>query len=190
MYSKTKHKHKNPQRDILGVIQQMLKNRVVKRILFSVSLLKINIHFNKQHSQKEFSSSTTGVKVPPSFKVLFPSLQSFKHYINYHIGVRGYTFAFMKNVNILNFSNALEPFQAFVMKNQWLQQFFFIDSVVFSIRLPQTLAFGIGVGLHLKWLSLPCSRFQPAVPGLGFGGLWHMSRQWCSLSVSRGNSRA
>lgn len=156
-----------------------------KGFFFQCKLFK-----NKQHSRKELSSSTTGVKVLPSFKVLFPSLQCFKHCINYHTGVRGYTFAFMPNVNILNFSNALVPFEALVMKNQWLQHFFFTDSAVFSARLPQTLAFGIGVGLHLNWLSLSCSHFQPAVPELGFGGLWHMPGQWCSLCLSRGHSRA
>lgn len=185
MYSKTKHKHKNPQRDILGVIKWTLNNGVVKRIFSQCKLFK-----NKQHSQEELSSSITGVKVTHSFKVLFPSLQSFEYCINYHTDVRGYIFPFTSNVNILNFSNALVSFEAFVMKNQWLQQFFFIDSVVFSARLPQTLAYGIDVGLHLNWLSLPCSHFQPAVPELGFGGLWHMTRQWCSLCLSREHSRA
>lgn len=81
----------------------MLKNRVVKRIFFSVSFFKINIHFKKQHSQKESSSSTTGIKVHPSLKVLFTSLQSSKHCISYHIGVGEYKYAFLKEVSILNF---------------------------------------------------------------------------------------
>lgn len=113
MYSKTKHKHKNPQWDTLGVIQWVLKNRVVKRIFFSVSFFKINRHFKKQHSWKESSSSTTGIKVNPSFKVLFTSLQSFKHCINYHIGARVYKFAFLKEIDVSNFRQCIRSIPGF-----------------------------------------------------------------------------
>jgi len=65
-----------------------------------------------------------------------------------------------------------------------------MDSVVFSVRLPKNLSFEIKVCLHLNWLSLLCSHFQTAVPALGFGGLWHMPRQWCSPCLSGGHSRA
>lgn len=160
-----------------------------KFFFFQCKLFKLNTRFKKQHSQKEFNTSTTGTKVHPSFRVLFTSLQSFKHCINYHIGVRGYKFAFRKEVNTLHFRQCICTMRAFVMKNQWLREWFSTDSVVFSVRPPKNQSCRLKICLHLNWLSPPCSHFQLAVSVLGFGGLWHMSRQWCSPLISGGHSR-
>lgn len=191
MYCKAKHKHQIPRWDTLGAFHWMLKNRVVKiNSIFSVSFLKINIYtyILKNSILKESSSSTTGVKVHPSLKVLFTSLQSFKHCINYLMGVRIKIWVLERGQHI-----KLQAIHLYHSRLLWQKEMVTLGIVFhglscFQCKTSQKSSFGDKICLLLNCLSLSHAHFPCAVPG--FGGLWHVPRQQRSPLLSGGHSRA